>query len=112
VTSPTPLQRLEALQQARSLLAAGWCRGVLAKDRWGCNLSPLCDDAVYFCADGALLRACGAYNTPLYDEVACDLEKAVAPSALTFVGINDELGKEAILKVFDKAIERVTAECA
>jgi hypothetical protein len=110
--SPTPLQRLEVLKQARSLIAAGFCQGDFAQTSDGTPVEVGHPDAAKFCAAGARLRACApSFNPDLVEATYDDLtHSCYALFGTGAISVNDERGQEAVLLAYDGAIERVTAE--
>lgn len=113
----TPLQ---ILKDARALIAPyeRWCRGQSAHDRAGKDCPARSQEATCWCASGAIDRT---WNGPrLGSEVATvnraymamnDAVGVLHPDlGLSFIGINDRFGHEAILKVFDHAITQLERE--
>jgi hypothetical protein len=98
------------LKQARSLVAAGWCKGTFATTREGYSVGHDDPDAVNFCAAGARLRACGN-NQDLIDATYRDLtDSCLSTYGKTSICVNELDGKDAVLRCYDVAIERVTRE--
>ena len=112
---PSPTQVLDVLKQARSLIAAGHCTETYARDRAGRRVQNWSDKAVSFCALGALLRA-SSTEVPIedrwhtYDEAHLALDNVVAERypELVLTDVNDKLGQQPTLDVYDEAIKRVT----
>ena len=88
----------ETLVAGRELLSdeAHWCQGAGARDRQGRRVDPDSDQAVQFCAVGAITRKrSGSWNAYEY------LRKAAkGPVSL----INDHQGHAAVLELYDQAI--------
>lgn len=88
------------LAEARALILdpAAWCQGEYALDKDGetCLIS----QGVRFCAIGALVRAgCG-----FSDEKERLNKIAVKMYGMSLMGVNDSLGHEAVISVFDAAL--------
>jgi hypothetical protein len=117
VSKVTVFDRLQALKQARSLIAAGHAIGENARDAKGRSVQVDSPSAVTFCLFGAAMRASG-YQTeklmpPLYNAIRADLkhtEDLDVVSSLRLVKMNDHEGQEAVLRYYDTVIERVTRE--
>ena len=132
---------IEFLKQARELIRDRnrWTTTALARDAQGEAVDPFDDNAVCWCATGALAKVCsGTISThaeqsrvldAVYDEdVYGFLEKSVRPgvnlawdalrrasaeeykrfpSQITPESVNNELGHEAVLGMYDDAISLV-----
>lgn len=100
-----------ALRQAYELIRdeKHWCRGYMAVDSNGFQTDYDRDDAAKWCASGAVTR-CNCSD----EEVAAVARaaKALFPKAShlisgsfgAVVAINDQLGHEAIMQCFEKAL--------
>lgn len=51
------------LKRARNLLKLGWTKGAEARNRYGHSVSVGCDNAVRYCASGAIQCAAGKNRT-------------------------------------------------
>lgn len=95
----------EALVAARQLIAdpKNFCQGTYALDAGGCAAGWSSDDAVAFCAVGAVYKVTRSW-TP---DDALDLLNKAAGAAFTssLVNVNDLLGHASVLKMFDLAIQ-------
>jgi len=98
------------LEDARSRTAdpARWTQGALARDGAGisCNY-PGSGDPVCWCALGSLYRSVETLYANRKTHLAANLEMVVAALRLyqrTIAKVNDDLGHEATLKMFDDAI--------
>lgn len=95
---------LNLLKRARERISspANWTHGFLARDVTGQECHASADEAVCWCAMGALRASGGRLNSEegdLLHDVARDLfNKHV-------FGANDSLGHTAALRIYDRAIE-------
>jgi hypothetical protein len=103
----------QIIREARSLIANpdSWTEGQLATTAAGENGDPCDREAARFCAFGALVKV--AYEISNDNDVAMHF----AQSAITTMfgpgrsdpeqlyEINDDEGREAVLELFDKALE-------
>ena len=101
-----PLQ-IQIVERARALIAdeQHWCRGDLARDINGEEVSPTAASAVKRCGLGAAIAA--AYELTHNLEAAHDLAfKALRPQwgTSTLVRVNDMRGHAAVLALFDEVI--------
>ena len=102
-----PLQK-QIIERARALIAneQHWCRGELARDANGEQISPISASAVKRCALGAVIAAA---NELMHDsDAAHDFAfKALRPQygTATLVRINDMRGHAATLALFDEVIK-------
>lgn len=108
----------ETLTKARALIAnpAHWTEGALARKSDGTEIGWHDPEACCFCGEGAVMKACDvprSFQGPNYllYRKAMDFlqyegvqERAGFPS-WQVPTINDDLGHEALLKLFDKGIE-------
>jgi len=100
----------QILQEARALLARGWCQGYFAKDEAGHNVTENDPGAVCWCAVGATLRAAHVLR---FDNSEALLALRVLGAEIRSWVIpnwNDAEGrtKEEVLAAFDRAIEAAT----
>lgn len=100
------------LKNARSIVSRGWCRAYLAADAMGKRVTVKSPKAKNFCAIGALRRAEFEMGT---NGVATEGRKAlrrVLPGTDRFPGsvvsFNDRNTKKDVLKLFDRAIDRLS----
>ena len=80
-----------------------WCQGTYALTKDGLDANPTEDRADRFCAIGALLRA----NDKSENYIKAELALRHAASKLFSKGptsVNDQLGHEAVVAMFDEAI--------
>lgn len=106
--SPTAEQArtLEVLREARELIAdpERWTRGAGARDANGSSVHPRAEEAVRWCAIGAIDRA-----DPSIISDALDALHAVTRGEVETV--NDRGGHKRVLALFDRAI-RATEKAA
>ena len=101
-----PLQ-IQIVERARVLIADKdhWCRGDLARDINGEEVSPTAASAVKRCGLGAVIAA--AHELAHDSDAAYDLAfKALRPQygTATLVRVNDMRGHTAVLALFDEVI--------
>ena len=100
----------ELLCRARGLIAdpKHWCRGAFARDDCGVELPPGTDESKCWCAVGALAHAGEVCGKPgaLVVQAAIDLLHAagVAMGQRYAYDVNDNLGHESVLRMYDLAI--------
>jgi len=96
---------VEALKEARALIANGWTQGCPARDANGTDVNSLDPSAVSFCIYGACYRASQSRSDDVYRLTGSVLQKLCtgAPSVW-----NDapERTQSEVLALFDRAIER------
>lgn len=93
----------ELLRRARALVARGWCRGALARNRFGFRVSPYSRRAVSWCASGALNAAAMTDSRQSYFLAVCRLKDAIPDEGI--VAFNDrQKTVEPVLAAFDRAI--------
>ena len=104
---------LEVLVKARELISdpERWTHGVYARDAKGESCFDSSDEATCFDALGALNRVSGT-RMRARTSASSFLYEAIdsVPSPYSIGEINDQLGHEATLKIFDRAIELATKE--
>ena len=117
VSEVTVFDRLAALKQTRSLIAAGHAIGENARNAKGERVQVDSPDAVNFCLFGAAMRASGyssdEVTPPLYNAIRADIKQSDdsdVVASIRLVRLNDHEGKEAVLRYLDSVIERVTRE--
>jgi hypothetical protein len=114
----TPNELERTLRRARDLIAdrACWTRHAQARDASGCSVDPTSDQAVCFCAIGAVMRyapddrSCQRALYTLAEAASAMLgnswgspqDEEEVTSLVT--NINDAFGWEAVLRVFDRAL--------
>ena len=107
--------RISVLSKARDIIATkGWIQGSLAKDNEGRNVSPLCKDAVGYCAMGAIEKA--SYDFGKYfgdgELMTCVVSEQFFDSLDEDGSIsswNDKKGrkKEDVIRIFRYAISKL-----
>ncbi len=100
----------ETLVAARALIEKGWCQGVYARDSSGLTTKVWGDQAVSFCAIGALFCVMDFMRGPDKDRVLIVCQRlldSVCPALSNIVEFNDAAGrsKEDVLAVYDNAIQ-------
>lgn len=93
---------VETLIRARARYAASPCKGAFARDEDDKRVSYYSGKAAKWCVLGALKRETGN-DVDLYDSCAFLLGRA-CPGVLAVPDVNDVLGVDAALEVFDRAI--------
>lgn len=99
-------QAIAVLAEARRLILAGWCRNAFAEDIRGYACDVSSDEAVRFCAFGAIERAC--MNLQVDEEIIPDLKSAILAGAMArpsgMAVWNDSCADAAaIVEGFDRA---------
>lgn len=96
---------VEVLRKAKELIAdpARWCQGKSACDEHGVVRSLKDQEAVAFCAEGALGRI--SDDPWRYRLVPLMCQAARELYCYDHIYVNDQLGHGAVMKVFDRAIE-------
>lgn len=107
----------EILTEARALVAKGFCHGAYAKTKEGTTLlypDINSEEAIQFCAAGAIIRAAGAVkdgqfipdSEDQYKEywAARDAIRLAIPTEPSLFAYNDTHKQEEILALFDKAL--------
>jgi len=92
----------EILTKARELIAdeKNWTQGALARDKNYCMVSFNAEAAVCFCALGAIFKTCSVgYETAIH-------ELSHASEGVGITHVNDVFGHMAVMKMYDRAIER------
>jgi len=97
---------VSALRDAYELIKdpERWTRGCFARTEAGTAVVPWDRTAAAWCAHGALLRVACEDATPVVDAARTLFPADMADDVLPLVRINDELGHEAVMQVFEKAI--------
>lgn len=98
----------DCLIRTRNLLEQGWTQFVFARDAEGDALRAMDDNAVAWCVDGALRKACGYGNNyvstrKMLNELLFDKFPDI-PHRITFWNDLHTTKKEDVLKLFDRAI--------
>lgn len=100
---------IEILIAARDLISnpARWTQNFLAKDEYEYHVDPLSPDAVCWCAFGAIEKVGDDWKSFLLGKGASKFlveasEELFRDGVST---VNDTLGHQAILAVYDRAIE-------
>lgn len=102
---PTQKAAVRILRDARALLARRgcWTKRVSARDKNGNEVNPLSENAVCFCADGAMWHVSGNRYGPT-DAARKFMRQAIGGFRL-IANWNDEAkSKRTILAGFDRAI--------
>jgi hypothetical protein len=97
-------QTTDLLIRARGFIERGWCRGAMARNEVGNEVEPTSEQAVAWCAGGALIAA-GSPNDGLSYRRAefCRLEDAIDCSwVAVFNDRQESVG--SVLAAFDRAI--------
>ena len=100
------------LKTARGIIARGWCRGSMAVDANGKRVTVKSPKAKNFCAVGALRRAEHKLGTTGVATEGRKALRSVLPGTGRFsasvVAFNDYSTKTDVLKLFDRAIDKVS----
>jgi hypothetical protein len=98
----------ELLRQARALIEdkRRWTYGVYARDRYSRHVWPDSEHAVRWCALGALRRVERAWSLP-FNACIRALDKACLElyADCSVEDVNDKLGHDAVLAMYNHAIE-------
>ena len=117
------MNTVEALKAAKEIIATPekWCREYYAMDATGACISALSEEAVCFCALGALQRVCivdldkcNDYGA-LYADTASVLYRAIKNSIKKFCDVasfNDTATHADVIAMFDRAIAAEEAKAA
>jgi hypothetical protein len=89
------------LMDARGFIETGWCRNTQARAADGSAVEPDSDEAVSWCAYGALVRA-GLRNGDMYHSAVLRFKKAAGGLVATFN--NAQKTVDPVLDAFDRAI--------
>lgn len=108
-------QTKRVLTRAYNLVRKGWTKGCLARNKYSNPVSVKCDNAVRFCALGAVERAALSVTEDRRDDVLADALTAISAAGRTegqywdLECYNDEDYRtvEDVLALFKRAIERV-----
>lgn len=98
---------LEILKFARGLIADEnrWCQGNSAKDQYGVAAHPCDPSAVQWCAMGAIQVATKNLEPwIIVENLELIKKKSDELFNMGFVNVNDRLGHEAVMQIFDKVI--------
>lgn len=123
-----PATTVQVLERAKALIEDPdkFCRGSFAQDAEGLYVQPQSDEACRWCSKGAIMREAILAGEHVYWKIECLLDDAAVelygkelmrlapinyPSLVDVnaVGVNDVIGQEASLKVFERAIELAKA---
>lgn len=101
------MAEVDALRIGRRLIQSfdGWTQGTFARDATGASVSALDENAVCFCALGALRNVNGASSASEYLWDAADKLFQTSP-----IAVNDDIGHAAVLQMYDAAIAAAEAE--
>ncbi len=99
---PEKVAMLIALMKARRLITdpAKWTQNVSARDKNGNYVLPINENAVCFCAGGAISKVAG-------NEMAKNCLEFFRSNGGALTSINDEEGHEAVLAAMDAAINQL-----
>ncbi len=109
-------EAIEVIRQAKNLLEKGWTKDKFACDNRGKEVSLLHEKACKFCAIGAVNRAMHwsdpnfKLDTKLHAFVFKHLANNVNicyPNIASLPELNDKLGKNAVIWVFDTTIKNL-----
>ena len=89
------------LERAVALLKKGWTVGDFAVDADGKSVSCYSNEAVAFCATGAILRATKEIAGSRQIRLAYTIVRSVV---VDLVGVNDERGKAEMLRLMRKRL--------
>lgn len=97
---------LELLQRARARIAdvSHWTQFRFAESWDGEPTDPCSPESDKWCAWGALLKEDESESNSLSSHAAKVLARNCPPSCPQTIWVNDRLGHEAVLKVYDRAI--------
>ena len=100
------------LKNARGIVARGWCKAYLAVDSMGKRVTVKSPKAKSFCATAALRRAEHDMGTMGVATEGRKALRSVLPGTGRFkasvVWFNDRNSKKDVLKLFDRAIDKVS----
>jgi hypothetical protein len=105
-------QLVADLKEARRLVAeVGWTRGMAARDANGDCVAATDDEAVCFCAIGALVRATDSVTNNRFVIARKAVSDVIPVSAATIVQYNDHVAtREDVIALFDRAIAAAESE--
>lgn len=103
----TSKQVANILRKAAALVRKGWCKGSPARDSLGLVVGPLDEDAVEFCAIGAIQRVCRALTADGAWEARRALREVIGMEIAPW---NDGIARDAeqVARAFEEAA-RTTA---
>lgn len=107
------MKPLTILKKARALLdnPAKWCQGAFARAKNGNHIGPETKGAVQWCAVGAVRKVAGGPSADSIHEALHELNASIRGGDSIMVYNDGENRKHAqVLKVFDRAIERLEGE--
>ncbi len=102
------MTELEVLESAKHTLSerSRWTRGMNAREKDGFAEAPLSSNAVCFCLNGAIIRACDGVSVQYYKAMEY-LRKAIGSEDMDCVVLFNDASQrthEEVLAVLDKAI--------
>jgi hypothetical protein len=105
-TTPERRTVVTVLEEARDLIANEryWTTGAFARDRLGMKVSPRNESASQWCAIGALERVQICWPPSPIDHYAARILYRARPRPYVVTEVNDRLGHEAVLAMYDRAI--------
>ena len=102
----------EVLRAARAKIVQGWTQGAFARDAEGRSTPWQGDEAVCWCAMGAI-GCVGPDHDDIAESVLIALQRAIGPTGYTAIShFNDADGrtKDDVLAAFDRAIALAMAK--
>jgi len=100
---------VEILEAARDLIAnpARWTQGDFARDEGGVGVNADNGDAVCWCAVGGVRKVAESIGELYEPNILLDRASGelYPESESNVVWVNDRLGHDAVLRVYDRAIE-------
>lgn len=109
------MKPLTILRKARALLddPQKWCQGAYARAPGGNPIGPETKGAVQWCAVGALRKVAGGPDADGIHEAVHELNASIrSPGEILSFNDADRRKHAQVLKVFDRAIERLEGEKA
>lgn len=101
---------LETLKTARALVANGWTQETFARDGSGSAVRSRAENAVCFCATGAISRACRS-DHDAYQLAYAAIERVVGEPPATWNDSRHRTQAE-VVAAFDRAIELEEKACS
>lgn len=97
------MSKLEIIKAAKELISdpERWIQGANARNEQGLMVLAYAFDAVCWCADGALIKACGSVNTIPFWRLISD------KPAFDVIEFNDNHTHAEVIALFDAAIARL-----
>lgn len=95
---------VEALKEARGLIAGGWCQHAMALDAHGAETDFMDGGARRFCIDGACMRV-GRWRDSIYTPMTNALRTVLNHPFLVDWNDAKDRTQADVLALFDRAIE-------